>query len=255
MFALAAVGLAPWIVILGVIQPQRGTAVNNDGLRAAVLLAVVGLSAIAVIRPRTGAVVGTAAATLAALAAWFYGVTSTTAPAPVKLFGVVGLAVTAASASWLAAAEHRESGRERRGNRWPSRVLLAAAASGIVLMLARPIGVTPSTATVDHLKIAWVGLDVAELASLILLAYALHHKVTWTIIVATTTAALLSTDALINIVPASGQDRLIALAMAFVELPLALFALAVAVVLHQRGHLLDESGPGAPARRRSDRPF
>jgi hypothetical protein len=98
VFALAAAGLAPWIVVLGVIQPQRGTAVNNDGLRAVVLVIVVVLSAVAVIRPQTGPVAGTAAAMLAALGAWFYGVTSTTAPAPVKTFGVAGLAVTAASA-------------------------------------------------------------------------------------------------------------------------------------------------------------
>ena len=57
----------------------------------------------------------------------------------------------------------------------------------------------------DYLKPAWVGLDIAEFASLVLLAYALHKRTTWTVLVATTTAALLSTDALINIVPVVGR--------------------------------------------------
>ena len=253
VFALAAAGLAPWIVVLGVIQPQRATAVNNDGLRLVVLVTVVVLSAVAIGRPRTGPLVGTAAATLAALGAWFYGVTSTTAPTPVKAFGVAGLAVTAVSAGWLAVAAHRDRGREvGRGHRWRHRVLLLAAVMGVMLMLARPIGTTPSTAAVDDLKVAWVGLDVAELASLTLLAYALRTQASWTTVVAATTATLLSTDALINILPAAGSDRLVALAMAFVELPLAITALAVAVVWHRRGHPPDHTGSRAGEETRSN---
>jgi hypothetical protein len=227
----AAVLLVPWIIVLAVTQPRQGTAVNVDTLRIAVLVAVVLLAAAAVARPYAfAALAGSAAATFAALSAWFYGLTRTTTPPVLKVAGIVGLVITAALAGWVTVAAHRR----RVGSLVIARSLLALAALGLAILLLNPLRIPPSAATVDHLKLAWVGLDAAELIALALLAYAIWTAASWTTHAAAVTASLLVIDLLVNVIPSAGQARVQALAMALVELPLAASALVEALMHRSR---------------------
>ena len=148
-------------------------------------------------------------------------------PAPVlKVAGIVGLVITAALAGWVTVAAHRRRVRSLV----IARSLLALAALGLAILLLNPLRIPPSVATVDHLKLAWVGLDVAELIALALLAYAIWTAASWTTHAAAVTASLLVIDLLVNVIPSAGQARVQALAMALVELPLAASTLVVALM-------------------------
>lgn len=223
-YLVAAVLLVPWIIVLAATQPRRGEAVNVDTLRIAILVVVVLLAAAAVARPYAmAALAGSAAATFAA---WFYGLTGTTTPPVLKVAGMLGLVVTAALAGWVAVAAHRRHVRSLV----VARALLAVAALGLAIQLLNPLRIPPSVTTVDHLKLAWVGLDVAELIALALLAYAIWTTASWTTHAAAVTASLLMIDLLVNVIPSAGQARVQALAMALAELPLAASALVVALM-------------------------
>ena len=139
--------------------------------------------------------------------------TGTTTPGS-STAGMLGLVVTAALAGWVAVAAHRRHVRSLV----VARALLAVAALGLVILLLEPFDPS-SVVTVDHLKLVWVGLDVAELIAPAPLAYAIWTAASWTTHAAAVTASLLVIDLLVNVIPSAGQARVQALAMALVELP------------------------------------
>ena len=100
-------------------------------------------------------------------------------------------------------------------------IVLAVAALALVPTLVVVLTVIPGVQTAHHLKIAWTGLDVFEVVALATTGLALQRRSAMTAVPATITGALLVCDAWINIVPATGAAFYEAVAMAFVELPLA----------------------------------
>ncbi len=120
-------------------------------------------------------------------------------------------------------------------------IVLAAAALALVPTLVVLLTVAPEAQTAHHLKIAWTGLDVFEVVALAPTGFALQRRSATTAVPATITGALLVCDAWINIIPAHGAAFYEAIAMAFVELPLAGLSFWVAT---------RHPGPCAPGRAR-----
>jgi hypothetical protein len=100
-------------------------------------------------------------------------------------------------------------------------IVVGAAVLALVPTLIVELTVVPAAQTAHHLKIAWTGLDVFEVVALAATGFALQRRSAMTAIPATVTGALLVCDAWINIIPATGLPFYEAIAMAFVELPLA----------------------------------
>ena len=112
------------------------------------------------------------------------------------------------------------SGRPSPPARWLPAVLVVAALA-LIPTLVVELTVIPADQTAHHLKLAWTGLDVFEVVALAATGFALQRRSAMTAIPATITGTLLVCDAWINIVPTHGAAFYEAIAMAFVELPLA----------------------------------
>jgi hypothetical protein len=128
----------------------------------------------------------------------------------------------------LCAAAIRSEYSAPRSARWLP-IVLVVAALALVPSLVIVLTVAPAAQTAHHLKIAWTGLDVFEVAALAATALALQRRPAVTAIPVAVTGALLICDAWINIVPARGDAFWEAIAMAFAELPLAALCFWVAI--------------------------
>jgi hypothetical protein len=82
---------------------------------------------------------------------------------------------------------------------------------------------------VGHLRIIWAGLDTLELVGLALTAWFLNQHSRFVVIAASFTAALLVSDAWINITSTRGGAQVSAIGMAVVELALATLSLSLAL--------------------------
>lgn len=237
VFATAAAALVPWIVVLAVTQRGHGTATNITPLRLALVAVIAGLSIAAVAlagrRRHRASVVAAAGAAFALTSAWFDVITRIGLHFSylVTRLGVWSAVVMATdlvlAVSCLVA--------KRRAVRW-SRVLVVAAVLLFLLEATSIVSQDDITLRVANLQAAWVGLDIGELlglAATALLLRADHHAVA---VVAPATAALLFSDALINVVTSGGVWSVAAaLAMAVVELGLGSAAVAVALRSRPRG--------------------
>ncbi|HEX9065838.1 MAG TPA: hypothetical protein VF843_12070 [Streptosporangiaceae bacterium] len=118
----------------------------------------------------------------------------------------------------------------RRGTRWLAAGLVAAGAALIPWLIAMA-ATLPSTAMARHWGAAWAGLDVMEALGLIATGWLLARRDERARLTATATAALLVTDAWLDVMTAatgSGQVTAIAMALAG-EIPVALLCGAVAL--------------------------
>lgn len=227
VYAAAAVLLVPWIVALAIIQPAtaiahrvRGLAVASMVVTAAALLVAAWSSRR---RPDLAALAATSACTVAVMTSWFHVVTLQLGSDPLRsvvtgvvLAIVVGVGVRAVTTL-------------RRGRTSPQmRAALVIAAVLCLVPIGRTIAVAPAVASADHLKTAWVGLDVAELAGLIATAVAVARDRTWLVIAGAVTGTLLLLDAVVNVATEVGLAQVSALVMCLVELPLGVGALLLA---------------------------
>ena len=105
---------------------------------------------------------------------------------------------------------------------------LTAAALGLVPFLAVDLTVLPAVQTAHRLQLAWTGLDMFEALALSATGFALHRRSAIAVIPATITGTLLVSDAWINITPSTGPALYEAIAMAFLEIPLAAVSFWVA---------------------------
>ena len=129
----------------------------------------------------------------------------------------------------LCVAAVRSDFSRRTPARWLPTALVVATLALVPFLVLRLNVTTAAVQTAHHLKIAWTGLDVFEVAALAATAFTLQRRPAVTAVPAAVTSALLTCDAWINVVPAHGAAFYEAIAMAFVELPLAALSFWVAL--------------------------
>ena len=95
-----------------------------------------------------------------------------------------------------------------------------------------------------HWDVAWVGLDIAIVAMLILNAVYSYFESKWLVMSATATTTLLVVDGWFDVMSSgSGKPFIEALTLALlIELPLAVLTLSVALRLVVREHVKSQAG-------------
>ena len=229
LFWACAALLTPWVVLLFITQVPRAEAHQIRPSAGGLILGMIAGILLTAWTCHRGSPLGVVAASFTAAAAfisaWFRALTQVGAshwagaiPILVAMIAVViGLCVAAIRSEFSA----------RAPSRWLP-IALAVAAVALVPSLVIVLTAAPVAQTAHHLKIAWTGLDVFEVAALAATAWALQRRPAITAVPAAVTSALLICDAWINIIPAHGAAFWEAIAMAFVELPLAALAFWVA---------------------------
>lgn len=238
VYAVAAVALVPWVVALWWIQSRLGVT-HHAALLTSILLGAVYVAALmavgtATARPRHAAVAGSVSMTVAVTATVFH--LSTTGLRGGEVWRGVGLAaltIVILAAGWLVDALTRQP--------VPGRAQVRLARKGLITglaLLSAPatelVRTTPALVPVSHLRFAWVGLDVAEVLGLAATAWCAWRQAWWGVVAGSMTAGLLFTDAIRNVLATAGSAQTQALAMSAVEIPLAVGALAVALLVPRR---------------------
>jgi hypothetical protein len=233
LYWLGAIGLAPWIVYLYFTQPPRGLTHHVHALAVGLILAMIaGLLWTAwTYRARSDVAViaATLTATITLISIWFRVLTQTggqrwEGSVPVSVTLVVIVVLLCSSVIRLTLTREYQSISPARWL-WVALIILALA---LVPSLVVAIFVVPAVQKAGHLRLAWTGLDVAELVTMAATGYALDRRSSATAVPATMTGALLACDAWINIVPSTGVAKLEAILMAFIEVPLAALSLWLA---------------------------
>jgi hypothetical protein len=230
LFAAAGVLLVPWIVVLALVQP-RVAPVGDLALAAggAMTATVVGLLASAVLLlagSRSLVVTASATAAIALCTGFFHVVTGTASNPRAAAFATLVVVVPVAVLCIVVA--RRRPGRSRTAVRLLA-VLFVLAAAATVLAWAGAAAAGFDAQYAHHLKLAWVGLDIAEAAVLLTTAAALRWHPARVAPAAAAAGALLCCDVWFNVVGAVGEARTEAIQMAFVSLPLAAVAFVLAV--------------------------
>jgi hypothetical protein len=229
LFWACAAGLAPWVVYLYLSQVPRAPAHQIRLLAVGLILAMIAgilLTAWTYSRGLPLSVMAASfAATAAFITAWFRTLTQAggsnlAESIPMFLAVVVAIVVLCVMVikSDLSASAHA---------RWLP-IALTIAALILVPSLVIVLAVVPTAQTAHHLKVAWTGLDVFEVLALASTGFALQRRPAIAVIPATITGALLLCDAWLNIIPTTGAARFEAIALAFLELPLAALSFWVA---------------------------
>jgi hypothetical protein len=78
------------------------------------------------------------------------------------------------------------------------------------------------------MRVVWTGLDVFELAAMIATGYFIRRGSPWLTLSASVVGGLLCCDVWFNVLSASGADLALGIALAFIELPLAIYSFALA---------------------------
>jgi hypothetical protein len=239
VYWVGAAGLAPWIVALAVTQVPRAPAHDVHVLTLGLLLTVMASLATTAWLYGTGRGLAVMAASFAAavtfISGWFRALTRTggsrLAGSLLIFLTVSGTIVIVCAVAIRYAWASLTQGRPTR--RWLP-VALALSALALVPSLVVVVTVVPPVQIAHHLRVAWIGLDLFELAALVLTGLGLHRRSPTVIIPAAITGTLLVCDAWINVVPATGAARLEGLVLALVELPLAALSFWVAVEVTRR---------------------
>jgi hypothetical protein len=231
-YSVAAVVFVPWIVLLYLSQRARGEAHNLPAVTIGIVVIQVACllwTAWTCRRRSAWAVMATTAiASLIFITSWFHDLTHTVSGRrAANLVGLVVLLVVMVLSAGLAHRLQRRRGAFGDGLAWTPFVYVLAA---LVLAVAIPrlAAVTPSDHPASHLRLIWVGLDVAELVGLVATAWTLRYRSSGVAVAATYTGTLVFCDAWFNVVSSSGGAAIAAVAMAFIELPVAALSFVVA---------------------------
>lgn len=229
LFWACAAGLAPWVVYLYLSQVPRAQAHQVRLLAVGLTLAMIAGLLLTAWMYRRGlprsVMAASFAATAAFIAGWFRALTQAGglnwAGSIPTLLAIVVIVVV------LCATVIRSELSARARVRWLP-VALAVAALTLVPSLVVVLTVVPKVQTAYHLRAAWTGLDVFEVLALASTGLALKRRSAIAVIPATITGTLLLCDAWLNIIPSTGWARYEGIAMAFIELPLAVLSFWVA---------------------------
>ena len=222
LFWACAAVLTPWVVFLFVTQVPRAEAHKIGPLAAGLILAIIAGLLLTAWTYHRGSPLSVMAASFTAAAtfisAWFRALTQTGGSrwaGAIPLFLVMVVVIVG-----LCVLVIRRDLTARTAARWLP-IVLTVAAVALVPTLVVVLTVVPEAQTAHHLKLAWTGLDVFEVVALAATGFAWQRRSAMTAVPATMAGTLLVCDAWINIVPAHGAAVYEAIAMAFIELPLA----------------------------------
>jgi hypothetical protein len=229
LFWACAVVLSPWVVFLYFFQVPSGPAHHIHLLAVGLLLAMMSgllLTAWTCRRGRLRSVMAASfTATVVCISVRFRILTQAggahwpgSVPVLLTVDGIV--AALCVTVIWT-----RLTGRAHP--RWLP-VALTIMALALIPSLIVVLTVAPTVQTAHHLRVAWAGLDLFEVAALAATGFALHRRSAFAVIPATVTGTLLVCDAWLNVVPSTGLAFWEGIAMAFIELPLAAISFWVA---------------------------
>ena len=249
LFWVCAAGLAPWVIYLYLTQVPSGLAHQIHLLAVGLILALIAGLLLTAWTYRQGSSLSVMAASFTATTVFmtvrFRLITR--AGGPDWAGSIPALLALDAAVVMLCAFVIRNQLSARPYARWLPAALTAFALA-LVPYLVVELTVVPQVQTAHRLQLAWAGLDMFEVLALAATGFALHRRPTIAAIPATVTGTLLVCDAWINIVPSTGLVLDEAIAMAFVELPLAAVSFWVAARASSRSGLLLAGGTGAPWR-------
>jgi len=218
----AALGMTPWIAYLFLTQTASAEAehlpILHVGISLTIVLFATLTASFARRRSPVTVVMATATATLALVIPWFD--IGSTQHDLLTLFGLVGLApLFFLSIIAIRGAFHPRNASISIRPLIPS-LINAFAVFVLVVAVVASFSLQSET-RVDHLRMVWCGLDVAELVGLFGIAWALLRRSPTVVLFASMTSALLLTDGWYDVVGTRGIQQMNAVLMAGVELPLS----------------------------------
>ena len=227
-----AVLLAPWIVVLALNQKQSTDGyhlrLSSLGMSAFIVAGLV-RTAIRCRRQQPDVVVpASLAATFLFMSGWFTTITAKHGPLAIALaYDVLVKLPTIVLALWLALRIARDRGAHHSVPRWVPAAFVAATVV-LVPWFVAVLTLIQRTNELHNLRLFWTGLDIFELVSMAATGWCLYRRSPYAAVSAMVTAALLFSDAWFNVVTTVHVAHRAALAMALVELPLAIYSVVIA---------------------------
>ncbi len=235
----SAIALIPWIIGLVIVQPGTGYAYHLDWAGRGIVALLAGgaltTGVLCTLRSHQAAVAAMFMATVAFVTVWFSDLALIHQKKTLIIAWLVFAPLTFVTV-WVAARVVRSCDSQWRMPRWVGRAYFAFAAQSVLctvgFILVAPIvyGDRFSSAVeARRLRTSWTGLDLFELAALLVTAYLIRRGSPWLVVSATVVAGLLCCDAWVNVITSTGTDQALGIALAFIELPLAMYSLVLAI--------------------------
>lgn len=239
VYRVSAIALIPWILGLVIVQPSAGYVYRLDWVALGIIvLLTVGafiLGMLCTLRSHLAALAATFVATVTFVTAWFSALALIRHTKTLILAWMI-FAPLLCLMAWVAVRVVRS--RDARWNvpHWVSKACFAFPA----LSMFCTIGAIVANAVLyqnrlspvveaRQLRLAWSGLDLFELAAMLVTVYFLRRRSPWLVVSATVIGGLLCCDAWVNAMTSSGFDQALGVVLACIELPLAAYSLALAV--------------------------
>lgn len=233
-----AIALIPWIIGLVFVQPGSGYAYHLDwvGLGIVVLLAAGALAtgALCLLHAHQAALAATFMATVACVTAWFSAIALIHHTKTLIIAWVIFAPLTCLLV-WVAVRIVRSRESAWNTPRWVSAACFVFAALSVLCLIGSRVvdavvyGDRLSTVVeARRLRVVWSGLDLFELAAMLVTVYCLRRGSPWLVVSASVVAGLLCCDAWVDVITSSGLDQTLGIALACIELPLAAYSLALA---------------------------
>ncbi len=231
IYRVCATALIPWIICLAIIQPRTGYAYHVAwvGLGLVILFTVGALTTgvLCALRSTQAALSATFTATVAFVTAWFSVVALIQHTKALSLALMIFAPLTCLMA-WLAVHVVRSRAAEWTVPRWVSTACFTLPALFVPWTVVYLLRVTPIVET-HRLRLVWTGLDLFELAAMLVVVSCIRRGSPWLVVGATALGCLLCCDAWVNVMASSGIDQALGIGLAVIELPLAAYSLALAV--------------------------
>lgn len=226
--------LVPWIIGLMIAQANTDGAYHRSLISFGLLLLfAAGAVATGILcqrRSNHALIAATFTATLIFVAAWF-SFLAVHPPANIlvkgRIFLVILLALPTGLMLWVAVRILRSLDSRWSAPRWVAVACFLFPALIVPWLAARLTGAS-SVLEAHRMRVAWTGLDVVELAAMLATGFAIRRGSPWMALSASVVGGLLCCDVWFNVLSASGADLALGIALAFIELPLAIYSFALA---------------------------
>jgi hypothetical protein len=249
-----AIALLPWIALLFRAQPSNAVVYHLAVLRVgASAFMVAGMVATAYWCSRNSHLTvpaGTFTATVAFMSAWFAIVSTSGGRLTMALAYGVGLHLPVVVVCvWTVRRHLRRLGTADGPPAHVSAYLAIGAVAFVPLIVLAALG-APSSHAAHHLGLMWTGLDVFELIGMALTGWCLWRRLPSLAVASALTGTLMLCDAWYDVVTTAGRAEGMSLALACLEIPLAVLSFAVArtVVLGWPGRSRSAARSAAPPR-------
>jgi hypothetical protein len=234
----SALALIPWIIVLVVVQPRAGLAYHLDwvALGIVVLLTAGALATgvLCALHLHQAAIAATFMATVAFVTAWFSALALIRHTKSLFIAGMIFAPLTCLMV-WVAVRIVRSRNTGWNVPRWVGRACFAFPALSVLWIVGSRVvdaviyqGRLSTVVEARQLRVAWGGLDLFELAAMLITVYCLRRGSPWMVVAASVVGGLLCCDAWVDVMTSSGLDQALGAALAFIELPLAAYSLALA---------------------------